>query len=414
MNAFSILLLTGALLGLIYTALSLLLLISSFRKQRSDTPSSFAPPVSVFKPLKGLDENLRQNLESFFKQQYPIYELIFGVSDHSDPAIGVVQSLNAQYPHVRAKLVVDMSREGHNPKVNNICNMVPRASYDYWVISDSNVRVDLHYLANLVNQMRDPQVGLVTSLIRGVGGKCFGAKLENLHLNSFIAASTIAVSRLSRTPVSIGKSMLLRRETVALLGGFAAFANHLMEDGLIGQQVRNLGLRTEISMHAIENVNDSLSTRDFFNRHYRWGLMRRHLNLLHYFSEILSNPIFLTLLALIAAPTSVTVLVTAVVCFTKVTLDMMIVNAVGGSVCVSSALLLPLKDLLIALVWWKPLFTNRVSWRGNHFRIGTMTTINPVRTTSSRGIRSTSSVLSRFAQKYRLTRRRLVSRGSRA
>ncbi|MFZ1684972.1 MAG: glycosyltransferase [Candidatus Zixiibacteriota bacterium] len=413
MNLLSLLLLAGALFGLAYTAISWLLLVSASRKKSENVAPLFIPPISVFKPLKGLDENLAGNLETFFRQDYPNFELIFGVNDLDDPAISVVRKLQSAYPHIATKLVIDTHRVGYNPKVNNLCNMSKQASFDYWVISDSNVRVHSRYLLNFVGHMRDQRIGLVTSIIRGVGGRRLGAKLENLHLNSFVAASTIAVNRLSTIPISIGKSMLLRRETIAQLGGFEAFSNYLLEDGLIGRAVRGLGLKTATSMDAIDNVNDTWSVRDFFNRHYRWGLMRRQLNIGHYTGEILSNPIFLALAAVAASPSALTASLLGLVCASKVALDLMTIRSVGGEVKVSSAFLLPLKDLVIATVWWKPFFTNRVSWRGNQFRIGAMTRISPVDSVSFKPQRI-SSIRERLSGHLRLTRRSLIPWSSEA
>jgi ceramide glucosyltransferase len=409
-----ILLWSGALFGLAYTAVSWWLLVSASRKKRAELYPQFRPPVSIFKPLKGLDESLRGNLETFFRQDYPRYELIFGVSEFDDPAIDVVRSLQAAYPHVPTTLVIDSSLTGYNPKVNSLCNMAPHATHDFWVISDSNVRVDTSYLARLVEPMRDPQVGLVTSIIRGVGGKSLGARLENLHLNSFVAASTIAVNRLSNIPVSIGKSMLMRRETISELGGFEAFANYLLEDGLIGRQVRGLGLRTETSMDAVENVNASWTVGDFLKRHYRWGLMRRQLNLVHYTGEILSNPVFLALLAAIVLPSVSSLTLLGIVCAVKASLDLVTVRAVGGSLDVSSALLLPFKDLLIGVIWWKPFFTNRVSWRGHQFRIGAMTRIYPVGQRANFRSGRMSGLVKGLENRYRQTKARLAALGAEA
>ena len=412
MNILAILLCSGALFGLLYTAVSWLLLISASRKKKVEVFPKFEPPVSIFKPLKGLDENLRSNLETFFQQDYPHFELVFGINDHDDPAIEVVRSLKAAYPHTPCILVIDSRHTGFNPKVNNLCNMAPRASHDFWVISDSNVRVDSHYLSRLLDHMRSSEVGLVTSIVRGVGGKSLGARLENLHLNSFVAASTVAVNRLSNIPVSIGKSMLMRRETIAELGGFEAFANFLLEDGLIGRRVRALGFRTETSMDAVENVNDSWSVRNFMQRHYRWGLMRRQLNLFHYTGEVLSNPIFLALLAAILLPSFSTLAFFGSICVVKASLDMMTVRTVGGQVNLSSALLLPFKDLLIGLIWWKPFFTNRVTWRGHQFRIGAMTRISRIASLVSSQPGWARSFLNNLGIRYRQTRQRVAAWGA--
>lgn len=378
MTILSHLLLAAAAIGLVYTGLALAVLALERRAYRRRRPRiSFTPPVTIFKPLKGVDEHLEENLTRFFELGYPKYELLFGVADADDPAIEIVRNLQARYPNIASRLIIDSHRTGHNPKVNNLCNMASFARHDYWVISDSNVRVESNYLTNLVAAMSDPGVGLVTSLIRGVGGCCLGARLENLHLNSFVAAASVAVTKLSNVPVSIGKSMLVRRDIIAALGGFETFADYLLEDGLLGRSIRQLGLRTIVSFHAVENSNDSWTIENFMQRHYRWGLMRRRLNLGHYFGEVLANPSHPALLAGMCTP-AVWPVVLAIVGL-KLSLDLATIRVIGGSLTPGSLLLLPLKDALIGLIWWKPLFTDRVTWRGHRFRIGAMTRITPDR-----------------------------------
>jgi len=360
-----------------------LLLLRVLRRRTPTHCPAFHPPVTVFKPLKGIDSQLRANLESFFQQDYPCFELIFGVSDLDDPAIPIVRRLQAEYPEIASTLVVESYREGYNPKVNNLCNMAPHARFGTWVISDSNVRVEPTYLAKLVAPLRDPGVGLVTSLIRGVGGKRLGAHLENLHLNSFVAAGTIAVNHLSRIPVSIGKSMAFRRATLERLGGFGTFANYLLEDGLIGRQIRNLGLQTVIGVDTVDNINTAWTVRDFLARHYRWALMRRRLNLLHYLGEILASPIFLASAAFALSPSWVTVGLAVSAFGVRAACDLATVRSMNGSVSLLTLPLVGLKDILMAFTWCRPFFTDRVTWRGHQFRIGRMTRITPVLPTSS-------------------------------
>lgn len=369
-----IVLFSAAAVGVLFAAVSLLIVYRAKEKQTSSLrPSAELPGVTIFKPLKGVDESLEANLTTFFRLDHPRYELLFGVSDANDPAIPLVERLIRRYPEIPARLVVSARRFGHNPKVNNLCNLASFARHGLWVISDSNVAVSEDYLRDLTTHMQQPHVGLVTSLIRGVGGGTVGACLENLHLNGFIAGSTLAVSQLLRIPVSIGKSMMLRRETVEQLGGFEAFADYLLEDGLIGREVRRLGYRTATTFNAVENVNRGWPLKSFFSRHLRWAVMRRQLNVLHYGAELVSNPIALSVLALAVSPTMPAAMIAAAVWLTKILLELMTIRLVGGRADFLSAALLPLKDLIVGAIWPLPFFTNRVHWRGNILRVGKMT-----------------------------------------
>ena len=145
------------------------------------------PPVTIFKPLKGLDEELEENLRSFFQLDYPCYQLLFCVADADDPAIAVVRKLLGEFPDHDAQLVVGCPAFGLNPKVESLAAMDRHRKHDVILISDSNVRARPSYLRETACYLAEPGVGLVTNLFAGVGEVHPGAVLENLQLNGFIA-----------------------------------------------------------------------------------------------------------------------------------------------------------------------------------------------------------------------------------
>ncbi|MBD3401897.1 glycosyltransferase [candidate division GN15 bacterium] len=348
-------------------------------RRRSDVPA-YRPPITVFKPLKGLDDQLEDNLRSFFELDYPEYELLFGVADTDDPAIDVVQKLRRVYPMVHARLVVDPGQIGLNPKVNNLHNMYPFARHDYFVISDSNVRVPRNYLSDLIAHMQSDDVGMVTSHIRGVGATTFGAAMENLHLNTFIADSVYAVGRLFGVPVTIGKSMLIRRETLESIGGFRAFAQYLLEDGLLGKAIDERGMTVLTTCLPVENVNATWTLTRFCSRHLRWATMRRHLNIGYYIAEILSNPTALALInfSVQRDPASLGLLLS--VSAARIVLDMITGLLMRSESRWSHYLMVPVKDLVMFGLWLIPFFNRMVTWRGHRFRVRKLTRLEPVAT----------------------------------
>lgn len=372
--------LTAAILfGLLYFTLSVAMLWQQRNNRRMPgTMPAHRPPITVFKPLKGIDDQLEDNLRSFFQLDYPKFELLFGVNDTDDPAIDLVQKLRREFPDVHARLVVNDERAGLNPKVNNLINMYPYAHHDHLVISDSNVRVAPDYLTQLIGEMQDEAVGLVTSMVRGVGASTFGAILENVHLNSFIAGSVATINRLTNIPITIGKSMLMRRETLEQLGGFKAYRMYLLEDGLLGQAIRNLGLTLRTCAHPVENVNKSWSLPRFFNRHHRWGMMRRYLNVGNYLTEIFSYPIALSLLLFLLHPTMLAAALLGSVTVIKIGLDAAAGRLMGDRTPLYYYLVVPAKEIALALLWPVPFFSRTVVWRGNRFRIGKQTLLSPV------------------------------------
>jgi ceramide glucosyltransferase len=152
--------------------------------EERDSTETF-PPISILKPLSGLDDNLFNNLESLCRQDYPRYEIICSVQDANDPAYRVAEKVKRKFPEKEMSIVVERCNEGLNPKVNNMLPAYRDARYPYILISDSNVMVDRDYLRKNIQLIDDPGIGLVTNLIKGVGAKTIGSLFENLHLNSF-------------------------------------------------------------------------------------------------------------------------------------------------------------------------------------------------------------------------------------
>src|SRR5574341_2065418 len=181
-------------------------------------PGSF-PPVSVLTPLRGLDDNLFDNLASFCTQDYPEYEILLSLQDHNDPAYKVAKKIQEKYPDKNITIVVERCNAGLNPKVNNLIPAYRKSRHPYILISDSNVMVGAGYLREIVRHTQDSSVGLVSNVIRGVGGRSIGAILENLHLNSFIIGSVSFLDRFLGMPCIIGKSMLMKKDDLQVIGG---------------------------------------------------------------------------------------------------------------------------------------------------------------------------------------------------
>jgi ceramide glucosyltransferase len=237
--------------------------VSALRKKlKEKAPNSFTSPISIIKPLKGLDDNLFDNLESFCKQDYPEYEVILSLENRNDPAYRVAEKIKNKYPD-RVTIVIDNSSKALNPKVRNMMTAYKISKYDYFLISDSNVYVDSDYLKKTSASMSE-DVGLITNLIVGTGGKSFGAVLENLKLNSFILLSVCLLDKFLKMPCSIGKSMLMRKKDFEEIGGFSAVQDVLAEDYLIGKLIHEKGKKVVLSNYMIENVNEYWSIKRFF------------------------------------------------------------------------------------------------------------------------------------------------------
>ncbi len=341
-------------------------------------PRSF-PPVSILKPLKGLDDGLFDNLASFCNLDYPQYQLIFALQNQNDPAYKVVQKIKEKYPSKDITIVIEHCDEGLNPKVNNLIPAYKRAKHELILISDSNVRVEKDYLTDISQHMDDPSVGLVSNMIKGVSGRSLGAFMENLHLNSFIVGSVCFLDKYLKLPCVIGKSMLMRKNDLEAIGGFRGVKDFLAEDYIIGERIHKLGKRVVLSNHLINNVNEYWGVKRFINRHTRWGKLRWQIGGAKYISELAGNAVFISLMPMALTPASrLSVLLAATAVSVKIAHDYYIGKKLRTDMNPLLYLLSPVKDLIIGFVWFVPLLSNTVAWRGNRYIIGKDSVLSPM------------------------------------
>jgi ceramide glucosyltransferase len=346
--------------------------------QPSPAVSGALPPISILKPMKGLDDNLFDNLESFCRLDYPEYEIIFALQNWNDPAYKVAEKVKEKYPDLDITIHVENYNPGLNPKVNNLIPAYRISKYPTILISDSNITVDKDYLRNITRELSDPSVGLVCNLISGMGGYSLGAIFENLHMNSFILGSVCFLSRFLKMPCVIGKSMLMRKKDLETVGGLEAFKNVLAEDYLIGKRMKETGRKVIISGSLISNVNNYWGALKFINRHTRWAKLRWQIGGFRYLSEMIANPVFMSVLyVLLAGPSKSSLIFAGTVSAYKIAGDFMIGRMIGANLKPVYYLFSPLKDLLIGFLWFAPLLSSTVVWRGNRYIIGKDSVLAP-------------------------------------
>jgi ceramide glucosyltransferase len=358
-----------AWLGVVAAALQL----AALRRHLSRpprTPAAF-PPISVLKPLCGIDDDLWSNLESFAALDYPDYEVVLGVRDRADLAWNVAAAAAAHWPG-RFRTVLQRGEAGLNPKVNQLIGLAAAARHDVLLVSDSNVRAPAGYLRDVAAHLADPGVGLVTHPVAGVGEATLGAALDNLHSAASVGPATIAAKWLSGRDVVVGKSMAFRRRDLEALGGFESVKDVLAEDYVLGVNVsRRLGKRVAIGSMAILNVNARRSGRDFLSRYGRWCVMQRKIaGTPVYGSQFLLYPLPFAAAALASDPGALTLALAVLAVGSKAALDGVTARTLRGSGFGARVLLLsPLKDLLFLAAFLRSFLENTVEWRGNRLRV---------------------------------------------
>ena len=337
------------------------------------------PPVTIYKPLKGEDEGLEENLRSFFQLDYPTFQLLFCVAEADDPAVALVERLLAEFPEADARLIVGCSVFGLNPKVESLAAMDRYRRHGTILISDSNVRVRPTYLRETACYLAEPGVGLVTNIFAGVGEAQTGAVLENLQLNGFIAGG-IALASLLRVTCVVGKSMLMPVRVLEAIGGFASVRNMLAEDQVIGMRVRKAGYAIRLSHHVVANVNESRGFRWFLNRHSRWFKIRRRLAPSVFLTEPLGNLATIGLVWALSGESGIAWGGLFVLVGLGIGRDAVQSWWLRGSFPKARHLLLsPVKDLFLLPVWFDALINRHVNWRGNRFLIGRFTRLRLAR-----------------------------------
>ena len=335
-------------------------------------PTQTLPAVSILKPLKGTDPDIYESFRSHCLQDYPEYEIIFGVSDPGDPAVASVLQLQREFPEQTIRLVVSPNILGANVKVSNLEQMLSGARHQHLLINDSDILVERDYLRRVMAPLAVAHVGMVTCLYRGVAASSFGSRLESLGISTDFCPGVLVARQLEGgLRFGLGSTLAFRRTDLQRIGGFSAIVDFLADDYELGRRIAGLGLQVVLSDIVVETHLPAYDLRGFLAHQLRWARGVRDSRAGGYIGLVSTYGLMWALVTLIAgraAPWSWAVFGVTVL------LRLAVALAVGRSVLQDTHLLknlwlLPVRDLVAVAVWIASFAGHTVTWRGDRFRL---------------------------------------------
>lgn len=334
---------------------------------RPPQPESL-PPISVLKPLAGVDLGLEENLRSFFEQKYPNYELLFAVRSADDPAVAVVERLRSSFPAVASTLIVTGEPPYPNAKVFSLHCMTAAARHDILLMADSDVRVTPALLATIAAEFQDPKTGVITCPYRAVAGASLWSRLEAIGLNTEFLGGVLVARLIDGMHFALGPTLAARRQVLADIGGFNAVKDYLAEDFVFGKLAAELGWRVVLSSYVIEHHIGSQPFLANLKHRLRWNRSTRRSRPFGYVGQIFTNPLPLALIFCAAIPEWWPVLPVAAA-FRALAARATAVRVLTDPFTRANWWLVPLQDCASFVLWLAAFYGNTILWRGRKYRL---------------------------------------------
>jgi ceramide glucosyltransferase len=342
-----------------------------FRRVRAQSVPDFTPPVSILKPVRGVDSGSYENFTSFCRQDYPDYEILFAVQDASDHAMPVIQRVIADFPKQRIRVISGAEQIGTNRKVNSLVRLAAEARYEILVLSDGDVRVAPRYLREVVAPFSDAQTGAVTCFYRGIAEDRFTAELEAIGAPSDFFAGVVMAEWLEGISFALGASVATTKQWMAKIGGFASLANVLADDYELGFRIAKAGGRVVLSREAVWTMYPGRSARSFWDHQMRWARTVRFCRPWSYASLLFTQGLPWAVLAAMVAPAR---WMAAAYLLAYLALRFVMAWTVGvwgvdDPVLRRKFWLIPPRDAIHFLVWIASFASNRIIWGGVEYRL---------------------------------------------
>ena len=348
----------------------ILVIVAALRFRAAPGPAAeFTPPVSVFKPLHGLERNAYEVLAGFCRQEYPEYEVLFGVADPQDPATEVVRRLQQDFPQVPIRLLVADRRYGANRKVDSLDKMYREMRYRFLAISDSDIRVTPDYLRRVMAPLRNPRVGMVTCFYRGEPGGTLASLVEAIGLTGEFHPSAMVARMLEGVTFAFGSTVATRKELMEAIGGFSPLAGYLADDYELGHRVARLGHLVVFSHYVPHTVLPAHTWRSMLQHQFRWARTIAGSRPNGHRGLVLTYglPFVLTALALVPHSAAAWSVAAAWLLLRLASAWVAGVLVLNDPILRKYLLLVPARDLLSFALWAASLVYHRITWKEERF-----------------------------------------------
>ena len=354
----------------VYTAIAKRSAGIAFLRDSPPINPQFHPPVTILKPLCGVDKGTYTNLASFCQQDYPQYQIIFCVRSSTDPSIEVVEKLIQQFPEIDISLVVKDHIIGANLKISNLANAVTTAKHDIFLISDSDIRVSSEYLQTVIQPLQDQKVGVVTCLYRSTA-EGIATILEAICTATDFQPGILVSKQLEGIKFALGSTIVMRKTTLAKIGGFAALADYLADDYQLGYLPTQAGDKVVLSNYIVEHGLGHSSLLDSINRQIRWARCIRVSRPWGYAGLIFTFGTVSSLILLITNSGSVlSWLVLSITLLMRLIMAWVIgVKVLNDAITKKFFWLIPFTDIIRFIIWCCGFVGNTIEWRGTKFKL---------------------------------------------
>lgn len=366
-----------SVLGLLTsTAFSILALaaIRRFTRRRRIVPPMFAEPVSLFKPLHGDEPNLEAHLETFFQQDYPSYEILFGARVASDEGLLAARRVAARYPHIPVKFVLTGEPWNINAKVCTLELMEKAAAHDIFIVSDSDVRVTPEYIREVAAPFASEKVGAVTCLYRGVAERGIWPSLEATGMSIEMTSGVLVADLMEGMQFTLGPTMAVRRACMREMGGFASMGAYCADDFILGNRVYEAGHEVVLSRHVIDHIVLNHGFMDSQKHQIRWMKSTRFSRPKGHFGTCLTFSVPFGILGFLAANLLRHPLLGVELLGYSVFARLILAAAIGSLVVqeknlLRTSLLFPFRDLLGFFYWAASYTSSRIVWRNQIYTL---------------------------------------------